>query len=140
MRWLVPQLAVFYRSHPHPHPPVHDLGAQMRHENADRSLPDLSTYGEAATAPSNWRPCTSRRVPPTMRRGRQPARTHMSTARRTNQQASRLPWPGRPLAFPHLCIEPLSGLGVPREQRLIARAQEAAVPRFAFEGGLRAGR
>ncbi|MFT2588403.1 LysR substrate-binding domain-containing protein, partial [Escherichia coli] len=49
MRWLVPQLAVFYRSHPHIRIRLSMTSArEMRHEGADLIIAwDLSTYGEA---------------------------------------------------------------------------------------------
>ncbi|MBA4006802.1 MAG: LysR family transcriptional regulator, partial [Delftia sp.] len=157
MRWLVPQLAVFYRSHPHIRIRLSMTSArEMRHEGADLIIAwDLSTYAEAdrrraiELAPVHFgavcTPAYARRRPANRARI-----AHEYTASAWNQWEALTGQPvalGETLAFPHthLCIEAaLSGLGVALvEQRLIARelkegllvAPHGFVP---FEGGLRA--
>ena len=157
MRWLVPQLAVFYRSHPHIRIRLSMTSArEMRNEGADLIIAwDLSTYGEAdrrraiELAPVHFgavcTPAYARRRPANRARI-----AHEYTASAWNQWEALTGQPvalGETLAFPHthLCIEAaLSGLGVALvEQRLIARelqegllvAPHGFVP---FEGGLRA--
>lgn len=157
MRWLVPQLAVFYRRHPEIRIRLSMTSArEMRNEGADLILAwDLSGYAEAdraralALAPVHFgavcTPAYARRKPATRVRI-----AHEYTASAWNQWEAITGQPaarGDTLAFPHthLCIEAaLSGLGVALvERRLIARELHdgllVAPHGFVlFEGGLRA--
>ncbi|MGB3819106.1 LysR substrate-binding domain-containing protein [Achromobacter pulmonis] len=155
MRWLVPQLAVFYRKHPEIRIRLSMTSArEMRNEGADLILAwDLSGYAEAdrrralALAPVRFGAvCT-----PAYARRKLAARAriaHEYTSSAWDQWEAITGQPaalGDTLAFPHthLCIEAaLSGLGVALvERRLIARelqdgllvAPHGFVP---FEGGL----
>ena len=157
MRWLVPQLAVFYRKHPEIRIRLSMTSArEMRNEGADLILAwDLSGYAEAdrrqslPLAPVRFGAvCT-----PAYARKKPAARvriTHEYTSSAWNQWEAITGQPaaqGDTLAFPHthLCIEAaLSGLGVALvERRLISRelqegqlvAPYGFVP---FDGGLRA--
>lgn len=155
MRWLVPQLAVFYRKHPEIRIRLSMTSArEMRNEGADLILAwDLSGYAEAdrrqalALAPVRFgavcTPAYARKKPASRVRI-----AHAYTSSAWNQWEAITGQPaaqGDTLAFPHthLCIEAaLSGLGVALvERRLIARelqdgllvAPYGFVP---FEGGL----
>jgi LysR family glycine cleavage system transcriptional activator len=157
MRWLVPQLAVFYRRHPDIRIRLSMTSArEMRNEGADLIVAwDLSAYAEGdrrraiALAPVHFGAvCTPgyarRKVANRVRIA------HEYTASAWNQWeaiTSVTAASGEALAFPHthLCIEAaLSGLGVALvERRLISRelnegllvAPYGFVP---FESGLRA--
>ena len=157
MRWLVPQLAVFYRKHPDIRIRLSMTSArEMRNEGADLILAwDLSGYAEAdrrqalLLAPVRFgavcTPAYARKKPASRVRI-----AHEYTSSAWNQWEAITGQPaaqGDTLAFPHthLCIEAaLSGLGVALvERRLIARelqdgqlvAPYGFVP---FDGGLRA--
>lgn len=157
MRWLVPNLAVFYRKHPEIRIRLSMTSArEMRNEGADLILAwDLSGYAETdrrqalALAPVRFgavcTPAYARRKPATRARI-----AHEYTSSAWNQWEAITGQPaaqGDTLAFPHthLCIEAaLSGLGVALvERRLISRelqdgqlvAPYGFVP---FDGGLRA--
>ena len=157
MRWLVPQLAVFYRHHPQIQIRLSMTSArEMRNEGADILVAwDMSHYAQADRqraiflAPVRFAAvCTPAcaRLPATKR----VRIAHEYTSSAWNQWESKT---GKSVAradvleFPHshLCIEAaLSGLGVALvEQRLIARelAEGTLVAPFGtveFEGGLRA--
>jgi DNA-binding transcriptional LysR family regulator len=155
MRWLVPQLAVFYRKHPDIRIRLSMTSArEMRNEGADLIVAwDLSAYAQAdqrravALAPVHFGAvCT-----PAYARRKVANRVriaHEYTASAWNQWeaiTAVTAASGESLAFPHthLCIEAaLSGLGVALvERRLISRelherllvAPYGFVP---FEGGL----
>lgn len=157
MRWLVPQLAVFYREHPDIRIRLSMTSArEMRNEGADLLLAwDLSGYTDAdrrralTLAPVRFgavcTPAYARRAAADRVRI-----AHEYTSSAWNQWESLTGEPAAAagqLAFPHthLCIEAaLSGLGVALvEKRLISRELEdgALVAPFgfvAFDGGLRA--
>lgn len=155
MRWLVPQLAAFYRAHPDIRIRLSMTSArEMRNEGADLLLAwDLSGYSDAdrrralPLAPVSFAAvCTPdyAKLPP--RKRARIAHEYTSSAwdqweAKTGRSVAR----GDTLAFPHthLCIEAaLSGLGVALvEQRLIARelGEGRLVAPFgavAFDGGL----
>ncbi|CAB3625292.1 LysR substrate-binding domain-containing protein [Achromobacter pestifer] len=157
MRWLVPQLAVFYRDHPDIRIRLSMTSArEMRNEGADLLLAwDLSGYTDAdqrralMLAPVRFgavcTPDYARRKPADRVRI-----AHEYTSSAWNQWEAITGEPvaqGGPLAFPHthLCIEAaLSGLGVALvERRLITRElQDGALTApfgfVPFAGGLRA--
>ncbi|EHK65472.1 LysR substrate-binding domain-containing protein [Achromobacter arsenitoxydans] len=156
MRWLVPQLAVFYRKHPDIRVRLSMTSArEIRNEGADLLVAwDMSNYPEAdqrralLVAPVNFAavcvPACAKLSP-----GKRTRIAHGYTSSawdqweaKTGQSVAR----GDVLEFPHthLCIEAaLSGLGVALvERRLIARelADGALVAPFGtvqFDGGLR---
>jgi DNA-binding transcriptional LysR family regulator len=157
MRWLVPQLAVFYREHPDIRIRLSMTSArEMRSEGADLLLAwDLSGYTDAdrrralTLAPVRFgavcTPAYARRAA-----SDQVRIAHEYTSNAWNQWEAitgvAVAAAGH-LAFPHthLCIEAaLSGLGVALvEKRLISRELEegtlvAPFGFVAFDGGLRA--
>ncbi|AOB33903.1 LysR family transcriptional regulator [Bordetella sp. H567] len=155
MRWLVPQLAMFYRAHPDIRIRLSMTSArEMRSEGADLLLAwDLSGYTDAdrrraiALAPVTFAAvCTPQYAKLLPRKRTRIAHEYTSSAwdqweAKTGRSVAR----GDTLAFPHthLCIEAaLSGLGVALvEQRLIAREMRegrlvAPFGAVAFDGGL----
>lgn len=157
MRWLVPQLAVFYRKHPDIRIRLSMTSArEIRNEGADLLVAwDMSNYAEAdvrraiTLAPVNFAavcvPACAKLPPPKRARI---AHTYTSSA--WDQWESKTGAAialGDVLEFPHthLCIEAaLSGLGVALvEKRLIARelADGTLIAPFGmveFDSGLRA--
>lgn len=157
MRWLVPQLAVFYRLHPDIRIRLSMTSArEIRNEGADLLVAwDMSRYAEAdrrratflapVTFAAVCTPACARLAPE-----RQVRIAHGYTSSAWDQWESKTGMSvarGDVLEFPHthLCIEAaLSGLGVALvEQRLIARelAEGALVAPYGsveFDGGLRA--
>ncbi|WMD21687.1 LysR substrate-binding domain-containing protein [Achromobacter seleniivolatilans] len=157
MRWLVPQLAVFYREHPNIRIRLSMTSArEMRNEGADLLLAwDLSGYPESdrrralMLAPVNFGAvCTPDYAKRAAAQRVRIAHEYTSSAWNQWEAITREPVAlGGQLAFPHthLCIEAaLSGLGVALvERRLITRElQEGTLVApfgfVAFDGGLRA--
>jgi LysR family glycine cleavage system transcriptional activator len=155
MRWLVPQLAAFYREHPDIRIRLSMTSArEMRNEGADLLLAwDLSKYADAdqrraiVLAPVRFAAVCSpacAKLPP-KKRGRIAHEYTSSAWDQWESKTGRSVAHGDVLAFPHthLCIEAaLSGLGVALvELRLITRelADGALVAPFGtveFDGGL----
>ncbi len=157
MRWLVPQLAVFYRLHPDIRIRLSMTSArEIRNEGADLLVAwDMSHYTEADRrraiflAPVNFAavcvPACARLAPE-----KQARIAHGYTSSAWDQweaKTGKVVARGDVLEFPHthLCIEAaLSGLGVALvETRLIARelAEGSLVAPYGsveFDGGLRA--
>lgn len=157
MRWLVPQLADFYRLHPDIRIRLSMTSArEIRNEGADVLLAwDLSAYTEAdqrraqVLAPVVFAAvCTAACVKrPAARRARIEHEYTGSAWNRWREAGGKDVARGERLAFPHthLCIEAaLSGLGVALvERRLIARELQdgsllAPFGAVEFEGGLSA--
>lgn len=153
MRWLVPQLAVFYHQHPEIRIRLSMTSArEMRNEGADLILAwDLSGYTEADQRQAIVRfgavctPDYARKQPADrVRIGHEYTTSAWNQWEAiTGEQAAQ----GEALAFPHthLCIEAaLSGLGMALvEQRLISRELQegrlvAPYGFTPFAGGLRA--
>ncbi len=135
MRWLVPQLAVFYRKHPDIRIRLSMTSArEMRNEGADLIVAwDLSGYGDAdrrrsiTLAPVSFAVvCTPQYAKrPVARRARIEHEYTSSAWNQWETLTGKSVARGEKLAFPHthLCIEAaLSGLGVALvERRLISR-------------------
>lgn len=155
MRWLVPQLADFYRGHPDIRIRLSMTSArEIRNEGADLLLAwDLSAYAEAdrrralVLAPVRFAAVCSRACArrPAARRARIEHEYTSSAWDRWRAGGGKDVALGERLAFPHthLCIEAaLSGLGVAQvEQRLIARELQdgslvAPFGAVTFDGGL----
>lgn len=157
MRWLVPQLAVFYRKHPDIRIRLSMTSArEIRNEGADLLVAwDMSNYSEADVrravplAPVDFAAVcipACAKLPPEARA--RIAHTYTSSAwDQWETKTGKSVAGGDVLEFPHthLCIEAaLSGLGVALvERRLIARelADGALIAPFGtvtFDGGLRA--